>query len=131
VRKFELKEEHLKLLRKAHIGWNGCEFGAPEIDPKRPYGNSSVYGDIAEILGIATKCPHCGREQEGFTEEQEELMDNLHSETQTALQLLIQHGKIELGTSLQLLIQHGKIELGTYIADDYKNNWKKEMCTGG
>jgi hypothetical protein len=51
VTEFTVTEDHLKLLRRAYIGWDDCEFGAPGIDPKRPYGNSDVIGDIAEILG--------------------------------------------------------------------------------
>jgi hypothetical protein len=47
---FTLTENHLKLLQKMWVGWSTCEFGAPEIDPKRPYGNSDVIGDIHEIL---------------------------------------------------------------------------------
>lgn len=36
-----------------HIGYDAwTEFGAPEVDPKRPYGNSNVYLYLAEILGI-------------------------------------------------------------------------------
>lgn len=50
--KFNLRPEHLKLMSKFSVGWNDCEFGAPEIDPKRPYGNSDVYQDMIEILGF-------------------------------------------------------------------------------
>ena len=48
---FELTEEHIKLLRQMCVSWDDCEFGAPAIDCKRPYGNSDVYSDIAKILG--------------------------------------------------------------------------------
>jgi hypothetical protein len=49
---FTVTDEHLKLLRRTNVGWEDGEFGAPSIDCKRPYGNSSVYNDIAEILDI-------------------------------------------------------------------------------
>jgi len=49
-KQFELKQEHLTLLKKANVGWQDCEFGAPEINPKRPYGNSGVLEDMFEIL---------------------------------------------------------------------------------
>ena len=52
TRRFTVTDEHLRLLRRAHVTWVDAEFGAPEIDGKRPYGNSDVYSDIAEILGI-------------------------------------------------------------------------------
>jgi hypothetical protein len=41
---FKLTDEHLKLLRRFNVGWQDSESGAPEIDPKRPYGNSAVPG---------------------------------------------------------------------------------------
>ena len=40
---FEVKPEHIKLIKKMCISWQDCEFGAPAIDCKRPYGNS--YGN--------------------------------------------------------------------------------------
>ncbi len=49
-KKFEVKLEHLKLLKRAYVRWEDCEFGAPSIDCKRPYGNSSVVEDMFEIL---------------------------------------------------------------------------------
>ena len=33
------------------VDWNDCEYGAPTIDPKRPYGNSDVEHEIIAILG--------------------------------------------------------------------------------
>lgn len=109
MRLFELKEEHLKLLRRAIIRWEDCEFGAPAIDCKRPYGNSYVYGDIAEILGVK---PVHGNY---FSKEQEALMDKLHRETQRAL---------------QIILTTGKFEIGIYEADDYKNDWEKVEILG-
>lgn len=102
---FELKEDHIKLLKRMCVGWQDCEWGAPEIDPKRPYGNSNVYMDIAEIIGIKSPCNMCGE----FTEEQEELMDTLHQETETALQIILQHGP----------------KPGKYECDYYGMEWEK------
>jgi CRISPR/Cas system CMR-associated protein Cmr5 small subunit len=79
---FELKPEHIKLLRKAWIGWDDCEYGAPAIDPKRPYGNSGVEEDIAEILGWKVN-------EDGLTEKQSEKASEIHLETQTALQIVL------------------------------------------
>lgn len=42
--------DHATLIAAAYWQWNDCEYGAPEIDPKRPYGNSDVEGDLAELL---------------------------------------------------------------------------------
>ena len=102
--RFTVKPEHLKLLRSAYIGWEDCEFGAPAIDCKRPYGNSWVYGDIAEILGIEMN-------GEEFTEEQKEYMRKLHEETQKVLQILVQHCKLD---DLPM----------TFICREYSSKWK-------
>lgn len=107
---FELKEEHLKLLRKMIIGWDDCEFGAPIIDPKRPYGNSYVYEDIANILGIKGFKDY--DDEISFSEEQKNLMDKLHRETETVL---------------QIVLISGKFEAGTYEADEYHNNWELKL----
>jgi len=107
MKRFVLKEEHLKLLRNAVIRWEDAEFGAPAIDCKRPYGNSFVYGDIAEILNIKA-AKFCEHERE-FSQEQLNLMEKLHQETKTAL---------------QIIVATGKFEAGIYEADDYKNNWR-------
>ena len=84
-KEFELKEEHIKLLTEAYVSWFDCEFGAPAIDCKRPYGNSYVLGDINEILNIGQY-----NEDEGeFSRADEELMIKFHEETQTALQIIL------------------------------------------
>ena len=49
----ELTRDHIKLLQAAEWRWIDCEFGAPGIDPKRPFGFSGgYYFDMADILGI-------------------------------------------------------------------------------
>lgn len=46
------KEALKKLAKELSWYWDDCETGAPAIDPKRPYGNSSVASDVLEILGM-------------------------------------------------------------------------------
>jgi hypothetical protein len=104
--RFTLTSEHLKLLQRAIVTWEDCEFGAPAIDCKRPYGNSSVYHDIAEILGI----PANQDEDEPYTREQYERMRQLHGETQTALQIIL--ATLKFG-------------VGEYEADKYDTNWRQ------
>lgn len=96
---FTLTDEHLALLRAAYIHWEDCEFGAPAIDCKRPYGNSDVLGDIHEILSGGGD----------FTEEQADRYRLLHAQTQTAL---------------QILIQHASVRPGDYEAERYSANWR-------
>lgn len=74
MRTFSIREEHLKLLRAAYVGWDPCEYGAPAIDCKRPYGNSYVPGDIREITGLDISDEACAM---------------LHHEMQTVLQIVL------------------------------------------
>lgn len=96
--KFTLKLEHLKLLKEANLDWQDCESGAPAIDCKRPYGNSYVAGDVAQILGWEVG-------EDGLTEKQEDEAHKIHFETLTALQIIVQN-VCSMG-----------IELGTYVQD--------------
>lgn len=92
---FEVLPEHITLLRNAYVRWEDCEFGAPAIDCKRPYGNSYVYGDIATILDIKPEKTEDGYEE--FTDEQESYMLRLHTETETVLQIIIDTGEMKPG----------------------------------
>lgn len=76
---FQVTEDHIKLLKRMYVSWDDCEFGAPCIDPKRPYGNSDVEGDIKEITGIAR----------GFRQ--------IHFQMKIVLQILLRNTSIELG----------------------------------
>lgn len=79
---FVLTERHVRLLTNAYVSWDYCEFGAPCIDPKRPYGNSDVIDDICELLEISDAG----------------LAAQLHEETRTALQVVLCTGAFRLGT---------------------------------
>ncbi len=72
-----------------YVGWNGCETGAPEINPKRPYGNSgNVANDILPILGI----PY-----DGDNEALEDFARKLHEEMEDALQIFLCTQSFEIG----------------------------------
>ena len=110
MKRFTVTEDHINLLRNAYVDWNGSEFGAPTINPKRPYGNSDVYSDINRILGYRF-APFIGRNAEDFTQRQMEAMYELHS---------------DLETVLQIFLVTGKMEIGTYCSkDNYERNWEK------
>lgn len=91
---FRLTEDLVKLLRSSCVNrdLSGCEYGAAEIDPKRPYGNSDVEGDIAEILGWKVD------PIEGPTREQQMEAAAIHAETPRALQFILDAGTFEPGT---------------------------------
>ena len=93
MQRFSLKKDHLALIREAYFSYDeSVEFGAPRIDPKRPYGNSDVYGDIGCILGIEPD-----GDDDDFSTEQKEHMLRIHMETATALQIIIRTGEFVPG----------------------------------
>src|SRR5205085_3134688 len=65
-----------------YVGWNDAETGAPEINPKRPYGNSDVASDVAGMVDTPLSTA-------GALE--------LHRQTETALQIILETGSFEPG----------------------------------
>lgn len=114
---FAVTEEHIKLLKRAVVSWNDCEFGAPEIDCKRPYGNSYVYGDIAKILEIKPEITDRYGE-ERFSREQTDKMFEWHAGTQTAL---------------RIFLATGEMRAGNYECPRYSRDWRRaeERREGG
>lgn len=106
---FEVKEEHIKLLKNMYTSWNNGMTGAPTIDPKRPYGNKDIYKDMIKILDIDYIF---GSEEINclFDTELQDKLDDLHIETETAL---------------QILLSNLSIETGKYQRINYSNQWKK------
>ena len=97
---FVVDSNHLKLLKRMCVSWNNDENGAPEIDCKRPYGNSNVVEDIAEILGW------------GYDDEDEEMYER-------AMEI-----HCEMEVVLQILLYNLSIQEGTYEKHAYGINWK-------
>lgn len=88
---FTLAQDHITLLQRANWGWWDCETGAPAMDCKRPYGNSYVPGDIAELLGWS-------RDKDGeLSEAQEDIAYRIHAELQTALEVILSLKTFEPG----------------------------------
>ncbi len=98
VNEFELTEQHVKLLTNMYVEWWDAETGAPGIDPKRPYGNSWVSGDVAHILGIVSEeTDEDDEDEKRLSDEQENFCHRIHSETQTALQIVLSTKSFEPG----------------------------------
>jgi hypothetical protein len=99
---FEVTEEHVTLLRHAYVGWEGCEFGAPAINCKRPYGNSDVITDIAKLLH-----PEFSEMREGaqmdWLEDNAVRLRAVHETTQTALQIFLVTGHMKPGRYIRLV----------------------------
>jgi len=127
---FEIKEEHLKLAKRMNVSWEDCEFGAPAIDCKRPYGNSSVHQDMLEILGMKEL-------KEGIYEfelgEKKWLLKgedryNIYLEGADEEELLKELDKFhkEMEKVLQICLVVGKFEAGTYETGEYDyDGWEK------
>jgi hypothetical protein len=108
----EVKEEHLKLLSRMYVDWQNCEFGAPAIDCKRPYGNSSVIQDMREILGLEEDCcSHCRGELK-TAQISDEQLTILHTEMQDILQIMID-------------VLPDAISLGWYKKEPIVGRWAK------
>jgi hypothetical protein len=103
---FELKQIHLDLLKESIIDWFDCEFGAPCIDCKRPYGNSDVEDDIANILKLPKK-GNWDKEEEYWNDEVKEKLFDLHKETQIALEIILHCQSFKLG-------KYKKIDFGEW-----------------
>lgn len=101
--RFVVREGHLRLLRRAYVRWEDCEYGAPAIDCKRPYGNSDVTADICQIQGWDFG-------DDGPTREYEEDARLLHEGTETVL---------------QILLHDLTISPGTYEREKYAAEWKR------
>lgn len=114
MKRFTLTEEHVTLLRASNVRWYRCEAGAAGIDCKRPYGNTDVVGDMAEIFGVETVEDQWG--QKVVLKEDADRFRALHE---------------ELDTALQIVLTTGCFEPGEYIADDYHRNWRALEDGGG
>ncbi len=104
--KFKLTESHIKLLKNANVGWVDCEFGAPSIDCKRPFGNGNVYGDIANILGF----PEGDDEDKPYPDSLIEYMGMVYKQLETAL---------------SVVLTSQTFEPGEYVSDNYGGSWRK------
>ena len=114
VREFTVTDEHLRLLRRAYVFWGEGEFlGAPSIDSKRPYGNSNVYGDIAEILGVP---------------DSEWADEDLNPSPDAEWRFLRLH--VETAVALQIALATGEFRTGRYVRDDEwgSNRWRRDEC---
>ena len=108
---FLVTEDHLKLLPHLWFNYNEwTEFGAPEVDPKRPYGNSDVYDDIAEHLGIEPGGEPDGWGDAEFTQDQRDYMLQVHK---------------DMTTVLNIMVRNGGVERAEYTASAYGQNWTK------
>src|SRR5258708_23718124 len=103
VTKFTVTEDQLKLLGHAWVVWDEGEgYGAPGINPKKPYGNSYVQRDIARILDAPDGDWELEDGEKAYvTPEAEERFTRLHVETMVALQIVLATGEFRPGRYLR------------------------------
>jgi hypothetical protein len=99
---FTVTDHHLKLLRAACVRWEYTEFGAPAIDGKRPYGNSSVLVDIVQELFPERAIERNVDMDEwdaysAYADAHEDELVRLHAETGIALQIALSVGEFRSG----------------------------------
>lgn len=97
---FELKPEHIKLLRNANAN-AFLYFGACGFNSRNPYGDMSYWEiDAAHTIGMVVY-----RDQNGapnFTEQELELLHNLHYDMLLALPVFLAHAKIRPGNYVRV-----------------------------
>lgn len=114
---FELKEEHIKLLK--HLRWSvnnndniirGVSDEGDDIAP--PFGENNIYDAMDLILnGVpADFNPFETEDIKEYSKEQKEVWDALYN---------------ELPMALDVILYNGSFELGTYRTKFHDRNWKK------
>jgi hypothetical protein len=92
VTEFTVTDDHLKLLQHVYLYWDyGEGYGAPAINSKKPYGDSDVERNIAEILDAPDSDWECDGDDEyaDLTPEARERFTQLHVETMIVLHIVL------------------------------------------
>jgi hypothetical protein len=116
VIKFELKEEHVKLIRQ--LGWSFnsenqiVALGHDGVENLPPFGENNIYDAIDLILhGLPEDFdPFNTEDIKEYSEEQKAEWDKLYE---------------ELPTALDIIMYNGHFELGTYKTKYHDRQWKK------
>jgi len=112
---FTVTEAHLKLVRRLSHGrvhWMDECYGTPYFDIKRPYGNSDVPKDVAEIVGapdsdgeideeLAAEGRYTRDELKSLRPEAEDRYLRLHAEAAIALWIVLAVGEFRPGRYLR------------------------------
>ncbi len=94
---FFMTREHLALARRLWIVWyrgGDWSYGAPGASTYRPYGNSGVLDDIAEIIGYRRPDPEA---DERYTLEEKRYLERLHHEMHLVVQIILHTGQMKPG----------------------------------
>jgi hypothetical protein len=115
--KFELKEDHIKLLK--HLRWSiKSEHIISKCDDKEEYGDSPFGGDdLVEDMCIILN----GRPSDFNPLDDEQLVSEVSDEEKIKLLELFN----ELPTALDIILCTGSFEPGHYKSKWYDRNWIK------
>ena len=114
ILKFDLKEEHVKLLK--HLRWskgkNNVIVGLDEEEVSVPFGENNIYEAIDLILNGRPEDVNALEDDEiiNYSEDQKKNWDNLYR---------------ELPIALDIILYTGKFEIGSYKTKYHDRNWKK------
>ena len=114
VLKFELKEEHIKLLK--HLRWskdkNNLIVGIDDEEESLPFGENNIYEAIDLILNGRPENVNAFETEEytEYSDEQKKEWDQLYA---------------ELPVALDVILHNQSFELGGYKTKYHDRNWKK------
>ena len=114
VLKFELKEEHIKLLK--HLRWskdkNNLIVGIDDEEESLPFGENNIYEAIDLILNGRPEDvnPFETEDYTEYSDEQKKEWDQLYT---------------ELPIALDVILHNQSFDLGSYKTKYHDRNWKK------
>lgn len=123
---FEVKEEHIKLLKEMNVHWDDCEFGAPCIDPKRPYGNSDGVDDVARVIGYlkTENTVDFDKEEASQYDDVDEYLDDCDWNDESYDYLMDLHK--DMRVVLQIVLSSLSFSKGKYkLKEKYGYEWEK------
>lgn len=109
VRRLTVAQHHLAIIQRLNWTWSGGDYGAVGVDVKRPLGNSDLFDDVGDVLGLSP-----GVDQWGDPHWSE-------FERQT-----IAAAFAEACVAVEILSERLSLEPGQYIKRGYSAKWEKE-----
>lgn len=98
----ELREEHIKLLNRLYFRWENNSYeGNIASSSERPYGNSDIFDDIVEILGL-------------YPDMNPETYDEIYEEEYDSMMKWHK----EMGMALRIVLSTKSFVPGLYVSND-------------
>lgn len=110
---FEIKEIHLKLLKRSYWEYSDSCEGSTGMNIKRPYGNSDPLDDICEELGFERVETSHG--DEVYLKTHFDIAKEIHQEMRVVLDIICKTLQVSTGV-------YRNIDLGELC---FSSNWEK------